>query len=67
MKPRSKYPLEKKYLWTRWVSDLQRQFFLQSVIIWMAQHVMSLDIFLSSADTHNSVKIKSSVILQSFQ
>lgn len=67
MKPRSKYPLVKKYLWNRWVSDLQRQFFLQSVIIWMAQHVMPLDIFLSSADTHNSVKIKSSVILQSFQ
>lgn len=40
--------------------------FLQGAVIWMAQCVTPLNTFLSSADTHNSVKIKSSVHFEEF-
>lgn len=60
MKSRSKYPRETSISGLGGYFEPQREHFLQSVLIWMAQHVILLNIFLSSADTHNSVKIKAS-------
>lgn len=60
MKSRSKYPRETSISGLGGYFEPQREHFLQSVLIWMAQHVILLHIVLSSADTHNSVKIKAS-------